>query len=125
MKISGEDRDWLAERGAAMTTTDIPAHILESLTRYVEDGVPLGGFLEAAVANDLVGAASRADTENASALAAIAGVLDRQTWPCWGSRRVYHAWLEYHLARRSGDHDRLLAAQQEVTTAWNEARSRR
>lgn len=96
----------------------VSEHIRESLARYVDHGVPLGDFLEAVVANDLVGAAVRADLSNAGALAAIAGVVYRELpITCWGSRRVYNAWIAIHLAHKSGDAERVAAG--------TEARSRR
>lgn len=104
----------------------VPDGIRESLARYVDHGTPLGGFLQAVIANDLVGAASRADRANAGALAAIATVVNSALpITCWGSRRVYNAWINFHLAHRSGNAERLAAAQEALWAAQHDAWSRR
>ncbi len=50
--------DWKA--GLAI----IPGHMHGGVERYVEFGIPPGGFLEAVLCNDLKGAVGRADSVN-------------------------------------------------------------
>lgn len=69
-------------------------HIKESLKRYVENKTPTGGFLEAVLSNDLVGAIGRADSENINRLPEIVRYI-YNTLPsnCWGSREKVVQWL--------------------------------
>lgn len=79
----------------------IRPEIRESLDRYVNDGIPTGGFLEAVIANDLMDAVGRADRENLHAIAAIAAyVYNDMPGDCHGSREVYDQWLHRHAERR-------------------------
>lgn len=39
-------------------------NIVDSLDRYILEGIPTGGFLESVLANDLTGAWARADAQN-------------------------------------------------------------
>jgi hypothetical protein len=96
----------------------IPAEILESLERYGGHGVPVGSFLEACIANDLTGAAARADMVNVTRLAAIATFIMRELpRPSWGSQEAYNAWVEYHAAIGAGDAGREVAARERVQAA--------
>ena len=47
-----------------MIEYNIPYHMHAGVQRYVEHGLPPGGFMTAVLCNDLVGAAVRADGEN-------------------------------------------------------------
>lgn len=119
MYESGQDMD---PRDPGLIRDDMR----ESLIAYARDGVPTGGFLEAVLANDLVGACERADDGNLRAIVAMAAFV-RNELPslCWGSRRVYSAWVEYHLARRAGAVEREASATEELQAAFNESRARR
>lgn len=87
--------------------------IREALVAYSRDGIPLGDFLQAVVANDLVEAATRADDGNQRALVALAVfVYNELDSRCWGSRAVYRAFLEWHAARRQDRRD--LATEQQA-----------
>lgn len=69
-------------------------HIKESLKRYVENKIPTGGFLEAVLSNDLVGAIGRADSENINRLPEIVRYVYNALPPnCWGSREKVVQWL--------------------------------
>jgi len=57
----------------------IPPHMMDGLTRYIEHGIALGGFLTAVLENDLREACARADDINIRNLPAYA---------CW---RVHRA----------------------------------
>lgn len=100
--------------------------IRESLIAYAQEGRTVGGFLEAVIANDLVEAAGRADIDNLRALAALACfVYNELPSPCWGSRRVYAAWVAWHRAKRDGTPEEADAARAEVRAAGEESRARR
>lgn len=109
--------------GHARHQARIRENIREALVRYAEEGLPLGDFLQAVIANDLGDASARADEGNALALAAIAAFVTIELpRPCWGSRRIYLAWLAWHAAARSGSAARQVAAKAELEAAWHEAR---
>jgi hypothetical protein len=76
--------------------------MVEALELYLKEGVPLGDFLAAIVANDFVEATGRADMDNLGNLPAFGAWLynecPRQSW---GSREAYEAWLEMHAKRRA------------------------
>jgi len=79
----------------------IPQGTLESLHAYVHEGIPPGGFLEAALVDSLVGAYQAADDANLAALTTLAhylfSVLPDE---CWGSPTKVQAWLEEHRNER-------------------------
>lgn len=80
----------------------IPAHMVEVLMDYIEQGVPTGGFLESILENDFVSAAGRADDDNLRALPAYAAFLATiAPDACWGSPAKVAAWLAMHQARRA------------------------
>jgi len=69
--------------------------IRESLDAYVQQRRPLGGFLQAVIENDLLGAVGRADSRNVMQLQAIAAyVYNDMPSVCHGSPALYAAWLE-------------------------------
>lgn len=79
----------------------IPEHTLASLQRYATEGVPTGSFLRSVLSNDLFGAFSRADLENQRAIGAIVTyVYNEMPSGCWGSREIYHRWIELKRAER-------------------------
>ena len=65
-----------------------------SIDRYVEHRIPTGGFLEAVLSNDLMGAVGRADAGNLRDLHEICSyVYNRIPSGCWGSPEKVRAWL--------------------------------
>jgi hypothetical protein len=99
----------------------IRADLRRSLLRYATDGVPVGGFLEAVLANDLSTAAARADAGNAGTLLAIAAFVTAELpRPCWGSYRIYQAWVGWHAARLRGEREQEAAAKEELDAAHHE-----
>lgn len=72
----------------------IPSHCEPSMRAYLELGRPVGSFLQAVIANDLMDAAFRADDENAASLRDYALLL-RNVFPdaAYGSRHAYTAWV--------------------------------
>ena len=78
----------------------IPARTMESLQRYVDHGVPVGGFLQAVLSNDLRKSIGRADSENLAALVAIATWLYNEApMACWGSPGAYDSWIQDHITQ--------------------------
>lgn len=79
----------------------IEGHLVEALEAYVREGRPLGDFLQAVVANDLKGAAGRADVTNIRQLPAFAAyVYNEMPSPSQGSFEKYDAWIAKHAATR-------------------------
>ena len=68
--------------------------IIESIQLYVKVGCPPGGFLEAALSNDLKGACARADEDNKHALWNIVAYLYSEVPSnCWGTPEKVTRWL--------------------------------
>ncbi len=72
----------------------LPEYMRGGVIRYVIDGIPPGGFLEAVFCNDLVEAASRADSENQTMLFQYAQFLYHAPGGCWGNEKVVEEWCE-------------------------------
>lgn len=62
-------------KGAAQYSDRVPGHTIESLTRWVEDGIPTGGFLQAVLRNELKESVFHADLDNLKALPDIAYLI--------------------------------------------------
>ena len=72
----------------------IPPAILAAVKRYVEEGVPTGGFLEAVLRDNLSVSLATADPV---ALKLIVQLLYNYTpGDCWGSPGRVKAWLDPH-----------------------------
>lgn len=66
---------------------------LDHLDAYAQAGVPVGGFLEAVLTNDLMRAVSNADQGNHLALREICWyVYNELPGPCHGSPEAYWRW---------------------------------
>lgn len=79
----------------------VRAEMVAALLDYVEQGVPLGGFLQSVVANDLAGAAARADLGNYRNLGAFASfVWNEMPAPSNGSHHKYDAWINAFAEKR-------------------------
>jgi len=67
----------------------------EGIDRYVNQGIPPGGFLEAVLSNDLKGALGRADEENRRDLFEIVQYCYMEIpSDCWGSAEKVSEWLK-------------------------------
>ncbi|KKK42946.1 hypothetical protein LCGC14_3169250, partial [marine sediment metagenome] len=66
--------------------SSLPEHMQGAAKRYVEQGIPPGGFLTAVLSNNLVDAFGRADSTNA---ACLKDYINWLYWDipssCWGS----------------------------------------
>jgi len=81
----------------ALTAPDwalLPQHMRGPMQRYLDYGIPPGGFLEAVLANDLSGAVARADAVNRRYLPEIVSFVQ---WycpvACWGSPDAVSDWI--------------------------------
>ena len=73
----------------------VPEHMIESIRRYADHGVPAGGFLEAVISNDLNAAVNAADDENIQVIPAIVRYFYNQCpSACWGYDGAFKAWIE-------------------------------
>jgi len=68
--------------------------IKATLDRYVKHKIPTGGFLEAVLSNDLVGAVSRADSINSQRIPEIVKyIYNNLPSNCWGNNETVTKWL--------------------------------
>ncbi len=75
---------------------------IESLDAYVTYGRPTGGFLQAVLCNDLMGAVGAADeTSLANLLGICRYVYNDMPANCHGSSQAVAAWLSAHAKRRA------------------------
>jgi len=73
----------------------IPQYTLDSLTRYVEHGIPPGSFLCAVLENNLFSAVGRADKANLAALPEIVKyVYNEVPSPAWGNSKAVSDYIE-------------------------------
>ena len=73
----------------------IPHHMRDAIRRYIEHGIRPGGFLEAVLANDLIGAFSRADMVNKNHIGDFAAFIYNDIpSPAWGSYAAVARWVE-------------------------------
>lgn len=77
-------------------------HNLDGLKRYVEEGIPVGGFLSAVISNDLREACGRADDYNLRVIPIyVAWLYNEAPGGCWGSKENMDAWIERHAKARA------------------------
>jgi hypothetical protein len=73
---------------------EVPQALRESIDRYVNQGIPTGGFLEACIKNDLKSAVSLADETSLTAIPAIVGYLYNECpMGCWGGPESFERWI--------------------------------
>jgi len=81
----------------------LPQHIRGGVQRYIEEGCPVGSFLEAVISNDLREAFGRADDINQDSMFEIVKFFYSEApSPCWGSPEKMRAWLKMFADRREG-----------------------
>ncbi len=72
-----------------------------SIDMYVDHGVPVGGFLEAVITNNLKEAVGRADAVNIHRLNVYVMYLYNECpMGCWGSPENYRGWIDMHARAR-------------------------
>ena len=76
-------------------TYDIDRSIIDSIERYVKEGIPTGDFLRAVLENNLMESFGRADLRNRATLFEIcAYIYNEIPASCHGSPEKVKAWLE-------------------------------
>lgn len=79
----------------------LPLGLQGGTRRYIEQGVPPGGFLKAVLCNDLFGALARADGSNLYQLLEISRWFYNYAPPgCHGSKENYRDWLEKNCCNK-------------------------
>lgn len=82
---------------------EIREEMKAALDRYAEQGVPLGGFLTALLANDLMGALGKADDGNQRDIAQLCMyVYNEMPGDCHGSYEIVDAWIDKKREGRAG-----------------------
>jgi hypothetical protein len=72
----------------------IEARFFDSLERYVQEHIRCGGFLNAVLENNLVGAVTRADRDASIALRQIVlYIYNEMPGNCWGDSEKVKAWV--------------------------------
>lgn len=80
----------------------VRSETLDSIDRYVMDGIPTGSFLQAVLCNDLMEAMGRADMGNRLALFEICDYIYNETPSgCHGSPEKVRAWREMKRLSRA------------------------
>lgn len=73
----------------------IPEHMRHGVEMYLDYGVAQGGFLQAVLRNDLVGAFGTADSINQAAMLDWATFLyNDMPVDAWGSKEKVEAWCK-------------------------------
>lgn len=71
----------------------LPYGLVDGARRWIEEGLPPGGFLQAVIANDLKETVGRADHVNIGRLLDIVSFFYNDApSQCWGSVKALHAW---------------------------------
>ena len=79
----------------------IPPYMMAALNAYIDEGVPVGRFLQAVIGNNLKDAVSRADDTNINLLPAyIVYLYNEAPSLCWGTPGSYQAWLAFKDGQR-------------------------
>ena len=79
----------------ATLAASLPPKIREAIDRFVWYGVPTGGFVQAVLSNDLMGAVGRADADSLSAIGLICQyVYNAVPSVCHGSREAVKSHIE-------------------------------
>ena len=78
----------------------IPDNLKESIDRYVNDGIPTGGFLQACIENDLREAVARADDRNIRLIPEVVSYLYNDCPSnCWGHKGAFGKWIKLTFKR--------------------------
>lgn len=85
----------LPELLALAIERSLPRHCAVAFCEYLDHGRPLGGFLQAIVANDLYVAAKKSDPMNYQALRQYVDFLYEAADPrAYGSYKRYDVWVK-------------------------------
>lgn len=73
----------------------IPEYMMDSIKRYIEDGIQPGSFLTAVIQNNFSQACFRADDENIHNLPAYAAYFYNEvSFESWGSKEKMEKWIK-------------------------------
>jgi len=74
---------------------EIPVEYMKgAVQRYIEHGIPPGGFLTAVICNNLSDSFARADENNLAKLHEwVQWFYNEAPSPCWGSQEKMQAWM--------------------------------
>lgn len=73
----------------------LPEHMRDGFQRYIERGIPGGSFMNAVLANDLMGAMQRADDINRERLFDTCAFLHNEApIGCFGSEERVRDWIK-------------------------------
>ena len=73
----------------------IPERMMGGIKRYLEYGIPPGGFLTAIIENNLSLAVQQADSENLRNIPAyVAYFWNKCPLGCWGSPKKMEDWIK-------------------------------
>jgi len=73
----------------------LPPHLQGGVKRYIEEGVPPGGFLTAVIENNLRLAVGHADSTSLAALPEIVQFFYNESpGDCWGTPEKRKLWME-------------------------------
>lgn len=70
----------------------LPYHMQAGVRRYIERGIPTGGFLYAIFTNNFVRAFEKADDVNTAYMRTYAVMLHSAPMGCWGSEEKVAEW---------------------------------
>ena len=97
MMTAGIDDGWIEsidEPEYTFRDFYIPAHMMDAITRYIDDGIKPGSFLTGIISNDLREAVSNADDENLHNIPAYMGYFYNEAPSgCWGSPEFMQEWI--------------------------------
>jgi len=81
----------------------INSQMMEGIRRYIEKGLPPGGFLTAIITNDLRGAVEHADYFNINHIPAfVAYFVNEAPGPCYGSKAIMKTWTDKLRGSKNG-----------------------
>jgi len=81
-----------SEKAIAM---GVPVHTVGALERYINDRIATGGFLNAVLCNDLIGAISLADEQNLRSIPEIVKFLyNNVPMRAWRTKEKVKTWLK-------------------------------
>jgi hypothetical protein len=79
----------------------LPEHVRGGMQRYLEQGIPPGGYLHAFLSNDLHLAVKRADAVNRYRMLELLDWLIEHAHPlAWGTPQRVEAWIALHALER-------------------------
>lgn len=74
--------------------TKLPESLREGVKLYIEQGIPVGDFLQAVIENNLIEAVGHADSQNIRILKDIVLFFYWEVPSiCWGSKEKYEEWI--------------------------------